>query len=141
MLLNTFFFVKTVATDSAELPTQPDQIRKFSVKAEINPSHPIFQGHFPGNPVVPGVCEIHMITEILELIHKKQYRLTKADTIKFLSLINPTEICEVVLELSCRYFPDDSLAVQATIVNGSTVYLKFKGYFQVLSGETSNHTF
>ena len=38
-----------------------------SVKAsiELNPVHPIFEGHFPQTPVVPGVCMMQMVKEVL----------------------------------------------------------------------------
>jgi 3-hydroxyacyl-[acyl-carrier-protein] dehydratase len=32
----------------------------------LNPKHAIFAGHFPGQPVVPGVCMLQIIKEGLE---------------------------------------------------------------------------
>jgi len=38
------------------------------LKAEIfiNKEHEIFKGHFPNNPVMPGVCMIQIIKELTE---------------------------------------------------------------------------
>ncbi|HRN57643.1 MAG TPA: 3-hydroxyacyl-ACP dehydratase [Agriterribacter sp.] len=58
---------------------------------ELNPEHPVFEGHFPGQPVVPGVCMVQMIKEILETVTAKNLVLQQADHIKFLSVINPKE--------------------------------------------------
>ena len=29
---------------------------KQAIEIELNPGHVLYQGHFPGQPVVPGVC-------------------------------------------------------------------------------------
>ena len=29
-----------------------------------NPEHPIFAGHFPGNPILPGVIQIEMMAQV-----------------------------------------------------------------------------
>ena len=50
---------------------------------ELNPSHPIFNGHFPGQPVLPGVCMLQIIKELLEVSIGKTTRLRKASECKF----------------------------------------------------------
>ena len=36
-------------------------ISKYSVSLRLESSHDIFKGHFPGNPVLPGVCQVEMV--------------------------------------------------------------------------------
>ena len=31
---------------------------KQEIEIELNPGHVLYQGHFPGQPVVPGVCTL-----------------------------------------------------------------------------------
>ena len=38
---------------------------KLSAMIRLNPSHEIFKGHFPGNPILPGVCVVQILKEIL----------------------------------------------------------------------------
>src|SRR5580693_3721795 len=91
MLQGNFFTVRDI------------QIEPGSVKAslEINPSHEIFKGHFPGTPVVPGVCMMQMVKEIIEDMVGKEIRLLRADHMKFLAVINPEE--KKVIELHAKY--------------------------------------
>ena len=56
-----------------------------------------FKGHFPGNPVVPGVCEVFSILVLLELALKRKARLKTIVLAKFLSMIRCDE--EVTVEL------------------------------------------
>jgi 3-hydroxymyristoyl/3-hydroxydecanoyl-(acyl carrier protein) dehydratase len=62
----------------------------FDIKADlvINAAHKIFEGHFPGHPVVPGVCMMQMVKEIMEQVFKKKTNLVSAVDMKFLNIIN-----------------------------------------------------
>ena len=39
---------------------------KYICRITLNPAHPIFAGHFPGNPITPGVCMLQIIKELTE---------------------------------------------------------------------------
>lgn len=41
---------------------------KQAIEIELNPGHVLYQGHFPGQPVVPGVCTLQIIKESAEQI-------------------------------------------------------------------------
>lgn len=43
---------------------------KQAIEIELNPGHVLYQGHFPGQPVVPGVCTLQIIKESAE--HRSQ---------------------------------------------------------------------
>ncbi|HRW21900.1 MAG TPA: 3-hydroxylacyl-ACP dehydratase, partial [Bacteroidales bacterium] len=64
-----------------------DHQDKENIKAIIglNENHEIYNGHFPGSPVVPGVCLTQLIKEIVETIEKKELSLVYADHIKFMN--------------------------------------------------------
>lgn len=65
----------------------------------INKDHIIFKGHFPGNPVMPGVCMMQIIKEITENIVKKKLFMQSANNIKFMAIINPFNTPELELQL------------------------------------------
>jgi 3-hydroxyacyl-[acyl-carrier-protein] dehydratase len=119
MLNNTFFSFTTPETDGGLLKTT----------ISLNPAHNIFKGHFPGNPVVPGVCMMQMIKEVLENQLDKKLQLVKADNIKFLSFINPNQHKQVGLEIKISML-DEQVKADAQLVNEGIVFLKFKGVFK-----------
>ena len=51
--------------------------------------HPIFRGHFPGRPILPGACQVELVREVLNLALKKKYRMVRARNIKFLAVVDP----------------------------------------------------
>ena len=97
----------------------------------INAAHKIFEGHFPGQPVVPGVCMLQMIKELLEKAVTKETRLAKADHLKFLSVINPLEnnIAEAELKYTTA---GDEINLTTTITNSTATCFKMKATFKQL---------
>ena len=56
---------------------------------DFNANHDIFKGHFPGQPVVPGVCMMEMVKELFQQQTGKNVWLRSAGNVKFLQLITP----------------------------------------------------
>ncbi len=68
-------------------------------KITINKNHNIFDGHFPGNPITPGVCIMQIIKEITEKITEKPLFMESSSNIKFMAIINPEKNPDLVLSL------------------------------------------
>lgn len=64
-----------------------------------NATHGVFKGHFPGQPVVPGVFTLQIVHELAEEATGKKLRLTKAGKIKFLNMVVPHIGTELVFKL------------------------------------------
>jgi len=99
---------------------------------EINPAHEIFNGHFPGTPVVPGVCMMQIVKEIAEDILVKDLKLIKADHAKFLTVINPLQTGSVKLDLKYTITGGGNIITVASLFNDGVVYFKFKGLFSAI---------
>ena|SRR5690606_14246200 len=65
----------------------------------INKDHEVFKGHFPGNPVTPGVCMMHIIKGITELVVEKKLFMQSSSNIKFLAVINPEKTPDLTIDL------------------------------------------
>jgi 3-hydroxyacyl-[acyl-carrier-protein] dehydratase len=106
----------------------------FDVKAEltINVAHKIFEGHFPGQPVVPGVCIMQMVKEIMEKVLAKKTNLSSSSEIKFLAIINPVENNIISATLKYAIAEDGNVNVTATLFKDALVHFKMKGVLAVL---------
>ena len=72
---------------------------KATANITINKDHIVFNGHFPENPVMPGVCMMQIIKEITEKIVDKKLFMQSASNIKFMAIINPFITPELELQL------------------------------------------
>lgn len=101
------------------------------VLVSLNPGHEIFKAHFPGNPILPGVCLLQMALEILNARFGRDLRLLQARNIKFLKVIDPFEHPQV--EFVIRYKIDDNLILADTsIVFGETVFARISATYNGL---------
>jgi len=95
----------------------------------INKKHRILEGHFPGLPVVPGVCMLQIVRELMEVTSGKELKLTEADNMKFLSVINPEQNAEV--EVTINYTEESGkFIVNATLFAGTVTFFKLKATLQ-----------
>ena len=116
MLTGDFFEIVSMQSDGA----------KLEADLKINATHNIFNGHFPGVPVVPGVCMIQMVKELAEKELVSVTRLTAADQIKFLTVLNPKENDLVHAEIKYKKGIDRAVDISATLLNGPVIYFKMR---------------
>jgi len=96
----------------------------------IDPEHEIFKGHFPGKPVMPGVCMIQIIKELTERALGKELFLSVASNVKFMAIINPETDPELLLELAISG-EDNLIKVRNTTSFGDTIALKLSATFKI----------
>lgn len=101
---------------------------KATVK--LNKDHEIFEGHFPGHPVLPGVCVIQIIKELTEKSIEKKLLLSVASNVKFMAVINPekNDIVQFEIELSQS---DDEVKIKNTVSFEDTLALKLNASFKI----------
>ncbi|OKS88907.1 hypothetical protein [Mucilaginibacter polytrichastri] len=95
----------------------------------LNPNHSIFDGHYPAQPVLPGACILQMVKEILCLAITVDAMLIKANSLKFLAMIDPALMPELEFKLSYEEV-DQQLKVNTSLHFEQTVCFKFQGSFR-----------
>jgi len=101
---------------------------KITSHIELNPKHPVFGGHFPGQPILPGVYMLDMIKESLIKAGHTVNILSNNLNIKYLHPVNPNE--NVHLNLEIEIFNEaDKLITAKSSLSDSTVHFKFKGSY------------
>ena len=77
-------------------------------------------------PVVPGVCMVQIILEIMETVAGRPVGLAQADSIKFLAMMNPNENKEV--DVLINYVEEQGrFLINANLFTGSVIFFKLKG--------------
>ncbi len=61
---------------------------------------PGFQGHFPGFPTLPGVCQIQIMEVFTELATGEPFQLNSLSRTKFFSPVSPGETMRLSLAWS-----------------------------------------
>jgi 3-hydroxyacyl-[acyl-carrier-protein] dehydratase len=125
MLLDSFFNIQSYTFENSGETQQ-----HIHGVLNLNAGHAIYQGHFPGNPVVPGVCQVQMVKELVEKALGRRLILSTSDNIKFLSMISPRVNPQLEFDILIRPVTDQLFSATASIGYGSSVFLKFKGKFE-----------
>lgn len=107
--------------------THQDGLIQATLKIDQN--HEIFKGHFPGQPVLPGACVLQMVKEVLADQLKKDFRLKKANSIKFIQIVDPQINNVIILKLTCKLLDDNTLQVNGTLSCSETVCFKLQSVF------------
>ncbi|MBQ9138402.1 MAG: hydroxymyristoyl-ACP dehydratase [Alistipes sp.] len=72
----------------------------YTATLTLAAQHPIYQGHFPSQAVVPGVCTLTIIREIIGRILQRDVHFVTIKECKYLSALIPTEGLQVVLNIT-----------------------------------------
>ena len=102
----------------------------INAKVRLNKDHEVFKGHFPGNPVMPGVCMIQMVKELTEESLGKELFLEVSSNIKFMAIINPEINPTLNVELAILEDGEQVKVKNATSF-GDTLALKLNATFRV----------
>lgn len=122
MLLQDFYKINSLNKVSDQL---------FSAEITLNDKHEVFKGHFPGNPVTPGVGMMQIIKELTEEITDKKLFLSNASNVKFMALINPEITPDLKLELDIAV-TNNEVKVKNTTSFGETIALKLTNTYKIL---------
>ena len=61
------------------------------MEAEVNSDSPWFSGHFPGEPILPGVAQLEMAFDAIKRFNRKNLRLSGVKRIRFKQVIRPDD--------------------------------------------------
>ena len=102
----------------------------INVQIELNSNHEIFKGHFPGNPITPGVCMMQIIKELVEDFTNEKLILSKVSNVKFMAKINP--FVQPILDLNLNISNEEGLIkVKNSSYFNETNALKFSASFRI----------
>lgn len=118
ILLNKFYTVLEQTHEESNL----------QALIRINPEHEIFKGHFPGQPVVPGVCMVQIVKELLEQFSGKKLLFSKGSQLKFLQLLIPENAGHIQVSISWKE-EDNGYLTNADFKRNNEAVFKLSGTF------------
>ncbi|KAA6441310.1 3-hydroxyacyl-ACP dehydratase [Dyadobacter flavalbus] len=100
---------------------------KLVSEIRLNASHRLFQGHFPGMPVTPGVVQLQIVKELLEQHFHKKIRLDTLRSCKFLHILNPVE--NPLIRINIKWRISESMEVTASAESGEVIFFKVQATY------------
>lgn len=115
MLIKDYYIIESVA----------QQEGKAVFQISLNPQCQVYEGHFPGEPVSPGVCNIQMIKECAEQVAGKSLFLSNLQQCRLTTLVTPLAHpqVEVTIQLEEK---GGAYKLKATLGKGEEIYLDLK---------------
>ncbi len=102
----------------------------YLAKIKLNEEHPVYQGHFPQQAVVPGVLQLNMIQELTEQVVKQKLMLRKVTNVKYLNIMTP-EMQNITLEVN-HQIKEQDIKVKAVLKNEEIIFTKVSAIFTPL---------
>jgi 3-hydroxyacyl-[acyl-carrier-protein] dehydratase len=123
MILNDTFYTVTELTKGENA---------LDATIKLNASHAIFEGHFPNNPVTPGVVEMEIVKEILSLGLEKPLKMKTMSSCKFLAVLNPINVENVHVKISITEMDDAFVRISGQLADDTTSFLKIAATYAIL---------
>lgn len=105
--------------------------QKLEATVEIDAQHPIFAGHFPGQPVLPGVCMVQMMKELLQKAVGKELVLGEASQCKFLSMVDPGQTPSLQAVIDFDTPEDQPLGMSAQLKTHTGIVFKMQAKWTI----------
>ena len=91
------------------------------VRDEISPQHPALAGHFPGNPIVPGVVILRRVCRAVTQAHGGA--VTAVPVVKFYAPLRPEEPFDIGLERARENSVNFRVVRGDTLIAAGTVHV------------------
>lgn len=95
-----------------------------TVKVQLNKNHQLFEGHFPGHHILPGVVTLQIIKELTETECNATLFMYSASNIKFLSMVDPALNAMLIFNLQLQKENDTIKVKNSTTFTDGTIVMK-----------------
>ena len=116
VIINEYFKIDSRTTDGDET--------LFNIT--LLPEYCAYEGHFPGNPVSPGVCNIQMIKECAEKLAGRRFFLGYISRCKLSAVVTPQTTPQLCIRMTLSE-TDGLFDIKAVVSDADTTYIEFKG--------------
>ena len=118
--MNNNVFENLISFDSLQ---KNDETGAFELPFSILETSKVFEGHFPGQPILHGVVMVEITKRAIELATGEKLTLVEAGNFKFLRMIDPTKVAQATLHFSVTQ-NEDIWKLKAQIKHAADIYFK-----------------
>jgi len=76
---------------------RPSDSGAFLAKAKIQPDSPWFSGHFPGDPILPGIAQLLMVSDVIRLAMGRNVNISGVRKVRFRQIIRPDDPLKILV--------------------------------------------
>ncbi len=101
----------------------------LTAQLRLDASYAVFEGHFPERPVLPGVCQMYALREVLSRFHGREMQWESVRDLKFLSPVLPPEDVELTLSVKETPAEEGKLKIDAVLATQTAKKTKIRAIF------------
>jgi len=64
--------------------------------AEVMPDSPWFSGHFPGDPILPGIAQLAMVFDVITQLGNQNLKISGIRKVRFKQIIRPNDNLRII---------------------------------------------
>lgn len=74
---------------------QQNGLDEMTATVTTDESSPWYSGHFPGDPILPGVAQLDMVVEVISALRQEKFSVSSLSRVKFRKPIRPGEFLDI----------------------------------------------
>lgn len=102
----------------------------YSTHIKINKNHKIYEGHFPGLPVTPGVILMQLFLEEAQRITSLDLQLQQASNVKFMAVVDPSQDENFILHTNISE-NSNTVSIKGTAQHKGCTVLKINAVYLI----------
>ena len=71
---------------------------RLGLRVRVEATHPCFTGHFPGEPILPGIAQLGLVLLALETLLGSRWRLVAVRSLRLRRLVRPGDRLQLSLD-------------------------------------------
>jgi len=71
-------------------------LNEISADIRVQPDSPWFCGHFPGEPILPGIAQLGMVFEVVNQLCGQNLKITSINRVRFKQIIRPNDYLKII---------------------------------------------
>jgi 3-hydroxymyristoyl/3-hydroxydecanoyl-(acyl carrier protein) dehydratase len=70
--------------------------KELCADIQVPPDSPWFSGHFPGEPVLPGIAQLGMVLDAINRSSNRNMRVSSVSRVRFKQIIRPNDELRII---------------------------------------------